>query len=127
MLLDQVKEGLARRFAAARGARDFRPGDVAAGRAFVAAYVPLAHWAEGVARAAEAKGDEEAEAHHGAEPARVDEAGAGAAGGGGAAGGWLPWILSGVLGTALLVESAFLARRRGHRRIPRVSTGARTG
>lgn len=55
-LVAEVKAGLARRFAAARTARSFKPGDVAAGRSFVAAYVPLTHWVEGVFQAAAAGG-----------------------------------------------------------------------
>jgi hypothetical protein len=53
LLVARVRAGLAERFAAARAARDFRAGDVAAGRKFVAAYVPLTHWVEGVFTAAE--------------------------------------------------------------------------
>ncbi len=53
LLVAGVRAGLAERFAAARATRDFRPGDVAAGRKFVAAYVPLTHWVEGVFTAAE--------------------------------------------------------------------------
>ncbi|MCC6750434.1 MAG: hypothetical protein IT371_22410 [Deltaproteobacteria bacterium] len=55
-LVRAVKEGLARRFASASKARRFRQGDVAAGRAYVAAYVPLAHWVEGILAAAEGHG-----------------------------------------------------------------------
>jgi hypothetical protein len=62
LLVAEVRRGLARRFAAARAARSFRQGDVAAGRAFVAAYVPLTHWVEAVFAAA---GDGAA---HAAEP-----------------------------------------------------------
>jgi hypothetical protein len=54
MLVEQVKHGLERRFANARKARAFKPADVAAGRAFVAAYVTLTHWVEGVSAAASA-------------------------------------------------------------------------
>ena len=48
LLVAEVRAGLARRFEAARVARRFKAGDVAAGRAFVAAYVPLTHWVEAV-------------------------------------------------------------------------------
>ncbi len=53
LLVAKVRAGLAHRFAAARASGAFRPGDVAAGRKFVAAYVPLTHWVEGVFIAAE--------------------------------------------------------------------------
>jgi uncharacterized protein DUF6448 len=54
-LVAAVRAGLAERFAAARTAKSgFRRGDVPAGRQFVAAYVSLTHWAEGVLAAAEA-------------------------------------------------------------------------
>lgn len=52
LLFARVRAGLSERFAAARATRDFRPGDVSAGRKFVAAYVPLTHWVEGVFTAA---------------------------------------------------------------------------
>jgi hypothetical protein len=52
-----VRNGLAERFAAARAAHDFQPGDIAGGRAFVAAYVTLTHWVEGVYLAAERIGE----------------------------------------------------------------------
>lgn len=47
LLVEQVRHGLRERFHAAEAARDFSPGDVAAGRAFVAAYVPFLHYVEG--------------------------------------------------------------------------------
>ncbi|MBK5256510.1 MAG: hypothetical protein JJE39_10795, partial [Vicinamibacteria bacterium] len=52
LLVARVRAGLADRFGPARAAKGFRPGDVAAGRKFVAAYVPLTHWVEGVFTAA---------------------------------------------------------------------------
>ncbi len=97
-LTTAVRGGLAERFAAARAAKDFRRGDVAAGRAFVAAYVPLTHWVEGVFTAATRAGE-----HHGA--AETDDRGGRP---------HLPWILTGVLAIAALVEGAFLVRRRRH-------------
>ncbi len=60
-LVAAVREGLKHRFAEARAARDFKPGDVGAGRAFVATYVPLTHWVEGVYGAASGPAE-----HHGA-------------------------------------------------------------
>ena len=55
LLVHAVKEGLAARWA--RLAREKPPADdVAAGRRFVAAYVPFVHWAEAVRAAAVAGG-----------------------------------------------------------------------
>ena len=62
LLVAKVRTGLAHRFAAARASRAFRPGDVAAGRKFVAAYVPLTHWVEGVFTAAEGTSEHSAPA-----------------------------------------------------------------
>jgi hypothetical protein len=119
-LVAAVKSGLAQRFAAARSAKDFRAGDVAGGRAFVATYVPLTHWVEGVFVAA--KGADE---HHGKAvvhdaathaTAAVDSDHPHATGtteGHGHA--WLqqlPWVLTGLLAVAALVEGALLLRRR---------------
>jgi hypothetical protein len=53
LLVDAVRVHLDRNLAPALAGRSFRPGDVAAGREFVAAYVRLTHWAEGVLSAAE--------------------------------------------------------------------------
>lgn len=52
VLVHAVRNGLHERFDRARAARAFTPGDVAAGRAFVAAYVPFMHYAERVHAAA---------------------------------------------------------------------------
>lgn len=46
LLVETVRRGLRERFHAAAAARDFEPTDVAAGRAYVAAYVPFLHYAE---------------------------------------------------------------------------------
>ena len=55
LLTAAVKEGLHEKFAAVKSKK--RPGeDVAAGRAWVAAYVPFVHWVEGVHAAAEGAG-----------------------------------------------------------------------
>jgi hypothetical protein len=62
LLVARVRAGLADRFGPARAAKDFRPGDVAAGRKFVAAYVPLTHWVEGVFTAAEGTSEHPASA-----------------------------------------------------------------
>lgn len=63
LLVAKVRAGLADRFAAARAHRDFRPGDIAAGRSFVAAYVSLTHWVEGVFAAAERTSEHPNAAH----------------------------------------------------------------
>jgi hypothetical protein len=69
-LIKAVKQGLATRFAAARAAKAFRAGDVAGGRAFVSAYVPLTHWVEGVFNAANGATEDHAPAS--AQPAHRD-------------------------------------------------------
>lgn len=130
-LAGTMKAGLTERFAAARAAKNFRPGDVAAGRAFVAAYVPLTHWVEGVFTAAERTGEHHgAAAAHGAaapavlhEPGAHDQTGAVAEPHGRVQ--RLPWILTGLLGIAAIVEGAFLVRRRVKRPV-RPASQART-
>ena len=119
-LVGAVRAELAERFAAARPAKDFRQGDVEAGRAFVAAYVPLTHWVEGVHVAAEQTGEHHAAvaSHDTAAPAIPHELraheGPGAHVESQARGSLqsLPWILTGLLAIAALVEGAFLVRRR---------------
>lgn len=118
-LVSAVKSGLAERFAAANAARSFRPGDVAAGRAFVAAYVPLTHWVEAVFTTAHAAGDHHAAA---AEPAEPGHAAGPAAPGHPEPGATveardprlaaLPWLLAGLLAIAAVVQGALLVRRR---------------
>lgn len=105
-LVDAVQTGLARRFAAARGARTFRPGDVAAGRTYVAAYVSLTHWVEAVLTAAEGHGEHApAPAEHHDAAHQPAHRGAGSA---------LPWLLAGLLAIVALLEGALLLRRRRH-------------
>ncbi|HEU5076095.1 MAG TPA: DUF6448 family protein [Polyangiaceae bacterium] len=119
-LVPAVRSGLAERFAAARSAQGFGRGDVASGRNFVAAYVTLTHWVEGVFTAAQGTSE-----HHGAAAAHDDaahavvhppgsheETGAPIEPHGPAPGQHLPWILAGLLAVAALVEGAFLVRRR---------------
>lgn len=48
LVLEQVRVGIRERFEAAMEHRDFAPGDVDAGRAFVRGYVPFLHYAERV-------------------------------------------------------------------------------
>lgn len=54
LLIEAVRHGVRERFRAAEAARDFTPGDVTAGRAYVAAYVPYLHYVEGLYEAASA-------------------------------------------------------------------------
>jgi hypothetical protein len=121
-LVAAVRAGLAERFSAARAARAFRPGDVAGGREFVAAYVPLTHWVEGVFGAAKGTGEHHVAAvsHDAAAHAAVEEPGdhpemkaSAETHGRGELRQW-SWILTGLLAIVALVEGAFLARRRVH-------------
>ncbi len=119
-LVGAVRTGLGERFASARAARDFRSGDVAGGRAFVATYVPLTHWVEGVFTAATRAGE-----HHGAALARpgpAHEGGHAAAHAEGRAEPHardgphpLPWLLVSALAVIAVLEAAFLLRRRQSR------------
>ncbi len=89
LLVESVRKGLHAHLARIREERP-PAGDVAAGRRWVAAYVPFVHWAEGVRAAATIAGDhaEHGADRHRAEPdARPDpaDAGAGHLHGGGAA------------------------------------------
>jgi hypothetical protein len=121
-LIGAVKTGLAERFSAARAAARFRPGDVAGGRAFVAAYVPLTHWVEGVFTVASEGGDDHAlvESHDPAthptahRPGGQTEAAAAETHGRNELR-HLPWILAGLLAITAGIEGAFLVRRRRHR------------
>lgn len=119
-LVGAVRAGLAERFAAARATKEFRPGDVASGRRFVAAYVPLTHWVEGVFTAAEGAGEHHAAAighddgaHAAVDPTgHHDQTGAASDAHGRDIPQRVPWILAGLLAVAALVEGAFLMRRR---------------
>lgn len=51
-----MEAGLKQRFGRLSAARDFRPGDVEAGRAYVAAYVEFIHYAEALHQAIAAEG-----------------------------------------------------------------------
>lgn len=119
-LVGAVRAGLQERFALARATKDFRRGDVAGGRRFVAAYVPLTHWVEGVFTAAHGAGD-----HHMApaghdetahpvihQPDGHEEPGTMSETHGQSTRQQVPWILAGLLAIAALVEGALLMRRR---------------
>jgi hypothetical protein len=113
-LVEPLRAGLAQRFAAASAARSFKRGDVAGGRAFVAAYAPLASWVEGVQTAIDAEKAHSLGREAGARPAQT-------AAWRGSAGSppvprrrsleILPWALAGLLALAALVEGAFLLRQ----------------
>jgi hypothetical protein len=76
LLVGAVREGLHGHLARLKQER--APGDdVAAGRRFVAAYVPFVHWAENVHAAARAAGHGAAEGGHAAGPAPESAGGAG--------------------------------------------------
>jgi hypothetical protein len=124
-LVAAVKAGLNERFERANVAKDFRAGDVSGGRAFVAAYVPLTHWVEGVFAAASGTDDHHGDAEtspspgkdHGAETphaaAQHDDllAVAKTSRPHGATQ-VVPWILAGILAVATLIEGYLLVRRR---------------
>jgi hypothetical protein len=65
-----TSDGLHAQFATLHSKRNFRPDDLAAGRAYVASYVTFVHYVEGLHRAAEARSDghypetDAAPAHH---------------------------------------------------------------
>ena len=119
-LVAAIAAGLAERFNAARAAKDFEPGDVAAGRRFVGAYVPLTHWAEAVFAAASGTGGhtEGARIHDATMHPAAHEAGShdepSASAGTHSDDGFqhLPWILAGLLTVAVAVQAAFLVRYR---------------
>lgn len=121
-LVGAVTAGLARRFSAARAARDFRPGDVAGGRAFVAAYVSLTHWVEGMFTIAQEAGEHgvsagghDTAAHPAAhEPDGHRQSGVTDDRPDRGSLRHLPWILTGLLAIAASIEGAFLVRRRRH-------------
>jgi hypothetical protein len=54
VLIHALRDGLRERYQKVMAARGFDPNDVAAGRAFVAAYVPYVHYVEGLWEAARA-------------------------------------------------------------------------
>lgn len=114
-LVAAVRAGLSRRFEAAKAARQFRPGEIGAGRAFVGTYVPLTHWVEGILTAAD--GD-----HHGAETHVAQHAPAVLPPSDGEHAvtrtsnvRYLPWMLTVALAMAVLLETAFLLRCRAAR------------
>jgi hypothetical protein len=112
VLVDAVAAGIDRHFREVSERRIYRPDDVAAGRAFVKAYVEFTHFAEGLYDKATA-----ASVHH-AETGGDAGHGAGHDGHGASAedhsshAGHLPWLLVAALGLAVVVETGWLASRR---------------
>lgn len=113
-LISAVKTELAERFAAARAAQKYRPGDVAAGRDYVEAYVSLTHWVEGVHLAATrgVSAHDESCAHGVSGVGGHDELGASAGAHGLGERAQLPWLVAGLLAMVSLVLGALLVRRR---------------
>jgi hypothetical protein len=120
MLVSAVQAGLAERFAAASAANEFDPGDVTGGREFVAAYVPLTHWVEGVFERASEKGGHHLEQceFSSATAAHHDSAGHPDSHGSPAAEHDEPhrvlWLVTILLAVLACVEAAFLLRRQRH-------------
>lgn len=106
-LVADVRAGLAARFEAARSARGFGRGEVTEGREFVADYVSLTHWVEGVSTAARGAGEHHAtsEDHEAAGHAADAHGGSGHAQ-------HVPWVLSGLFGIVALFQGGLLLRRR---------------
>lgn len=118
-LVSAVRSGLADRFAASSEAKSFRRGDIAGGRAYVAAYVSLTHWVEGVYTAAKGVGKHTAAApaqDEGIHTAIHPSTGHGDLGAMDTHGEsrleHLPWFLVAILGVAALIEGVFLMRRK---------------
>jgi hypothetical protein len=106
VVVGAVQAGLERSFRSVSELKGYRADDVAAGRAYVAAYVQYTHFAEGLYDRATAVG-----AHH--EHGDADGAvHAGAHQGHAGHAQHLPWILVGVLGLALVGETVWLTRAR---------------
>ncbi len=127
-LLDAVRSGIETQFNAVAALKSFDPDEVAAGRAFVKAYVQYTHFAEGLHDKAVGRASHEEHAHEGSravsheEHAQETPRAAHLTGGlaehgedtgdhGGHAG-HLPWILVAALGLAVVVEAGWIATRR---------------
>jgi hypothetical protein len=110
---DAVQVGVQRHFQEALEHRRYDPNDVAAGRAFVKAYVEYTHFVEGVYETAATAGHHEhgAAAEHEGDHGSAHQGHEGHEGHGGHEG-HLPWILVGVLGLALVGETGWLVARR---------------
>lgn len=115
VLTNAVQSGIERQFRAVTERGNYRPDDVAAGRAYVRAYVEYTHFAEGLydrATAATAHPEHAAEAHASGHDEHGAAEGAGPHAGHASHAGHLPWILAVVLGVGLVVETGWIVRRR---------------
>jgi len=97
-ITETVQPRLQHHFSNVLKLRNHAPDDVAAGREFVRAYVVYTHFVEGLHQAATA-----IVSHHGPEHAGHEKRG-----GHGGHGTHVPWILVGLLGLALVVETLFV-------------------
>lgn len=122
-LLDAVRGGIERHFGEVSEAKSYDPKDVAAGRAFVKAYVEYTHYAEGIYDKATVVG-----AHH--ERAAHDAHGAAEPGGEHAShagqDAHLPWILAVLLGLVAVGEAIWIVTRGSNKRL-RTESGAGEG
>lgn len=104
LLTDAVRHGVEKHFQEVRERRAYDPNDVAAGRAFVKAYVEYTHFVEGLYQAATATSVHE----YGSDDAHHCHVGATHEG----HRGHLPWALAGLFGLAALAEGGWLVSRR---------------
>lgn len=70
VLIHAVRDGLRARFQEAASRRNFDVNDVAAGRAYIQAYVPFLHYVEGIYDAAQASAESHGAAHVPSTPKR---------------------------------------------------------
>ena len=107
LVASAVDTGIQKHFEEALERRRYDPNDVAAGRAYVRSYVEYTHYVEGVYEAATRPPHHE----HGEEHAAAQPGHDGHGGQGGHAA-HVPWLLAGVFGLALAVETGWLVARR---------------
>lgn len=103
LLSSAVQQGVQKHFQEARERHTYNPDDVAAGRAFVSAYVEYTHFVEGVYEAANAAGHHE----HGSDDTRHSHNGTHDE-----HSGHVPWALAGLFGLAALGEGGWMLSRR---------------
>ena len=110
---DAVHAGIQTHFEEALERRRYDPNDVAAGRAYVRSYVEYTHYVERLHETATSTARHEHAEGHAEEHASGQPGNDGHGGRGGHAG-HVPWLLAGLLGLALAVETGWLvARKRG--------------
>ena len=112
---DAVHAGIQKHFEEALERRRYDPNDVAAGRAYVRSYVEFTHYVEALhEKATSAAQHEHAEGH--ADEHAAAQPGNRGHGGGGPHSGHVPWLLAGLFGLGLAVETGWVvARKRGSR------------